>query len=375
MDAVLRHPLLDRLGIAHPILQAPMAGIATPALAAAVSEAGGLGALGIGPLRAEAARALLAEVSARTRHPFGVNLFCASPPVRDPRKEAAWLERLRPHFEACGVSVPRRMEPLFAASLTDEAMLPLLLEASPRVVSFHLGMPDRTALAVLKRAGIILVATATSLDEARQIEAAGFDAVVAQGIEAGGHRGVFDPDREDAELGTLELVRILVSRLSIPVIAAGGIMDGADIRTMLQAGAASAQLGTAFLCCPETSGHIEYLAAILRQGSDTVTTRAISGRPARAIRNLLTAVGDGVPSKDIPAFPLPLSASSALISAAAAAHQRGYDALWAGTGLSSARALPAANLMQRLVAELARGGRSRASEGPQPFGRRWFSRE
>jgi nitronate monooxygenase len=350
----LRHRLLARLGITQPILQAPMAGIATPALAAVVSEAGGLGSLGFGPTSAEAARTLLAELAARTRRPFGVNLFCAPSPRRDVDKEAAWLDHLRPAFEAFGAAPPERLSPRFGPSLADPAMLPLLLETRPALVSFHLGLPGAEAVAALKQAGIAVIATATSFDEARQVEAAGFDAVVAQGIQAGGHRGIFDPDAEDSRLGTLALVQQLVPHLTIPVIAAGGIMDGAGIATMLRAGAAAAQLGTAFLCCPETTGHMEYRAAMLRQSSGTVLTSAITGRPARAIANGLTALVADMPPRDITDFPLPFSASGALVSAAAEAHRPGYAALWAGTGMSRARALPAAALMERLMMELER---------------------
>ena len=356
-----RHKLLARIGITHPILQAPMAGFATPALAAAVSDSGGLGALGLAPLPVEAARPLIAELASRTDRPFGLNLFCAPSPRRDPDREAAWLERLRPAFEALGTAPPERLEPPFGPSLADPAMLKLLLETKPALVSFHLGLPEADALAALRQAGIVAIATATSLEEARRVEAAGFDAVVAQGIEAGGHRGIFDPDAEDAQLPTLELVRTLARLLSIPVIAAGGIMDGADIARMLRAGAAATQLGTAFLCCPETNGHRDYRAAMLRHCDGTILTRAITGRPARAVANALSAIGADAPPESVPPFPLPAMASRAL--SAAAASRPDYAALWAGTGIGRARAMPAAVLMQMLVAELARseGRRSRAS--------------
>jgi nitronate monooxygenase len=343
--------LLARLGVSHPILQAPMAGVATPALAAAVSEAGGLGSLGLGPISAAGARTLLAEMRMRTDRPFGVNLFCAPSPPRDAAKEAAWLERLRPAFETFGAEPPERLEPPFGSSLADPEMLPLLLDTKPALVSFHMGLPEALVVTALRRAGIVLIATATSLAEALQVERGGFDAVVAQGIEAGGHRGVFDPDADDARLHTLDLVRMVTPRLSIPVIAAGGVMDGSDIAKMLRAGAAAAQLGTAFLCCPEASGHDLYRAAI-QAGEGTVLTRAVTGRPARAVANALSALAGDAPPGEIPAFPLPAAASRAL--AAAAAPRSDYSALWAGTGLAHARAMPAAALMQALVAELAR---------------------
>jgi nitronate monooxygenase len=204
-------------------------------------------------------------------------------------------------------------------------------------------------LARLREAGIVLFASATSLAEARACAAAGVDAVVAQGWEAGGHRGVFDPDAPDDRLGTLALTRLLARELDAPVIAAGGIMDGAGIAAVLALGAAAAQLGTAFVACPESSADAAYRAALTGAGAEhTVMTRAISGRPARCLSNRFTAWAAGVPEDEAPAYPIAYDAAKALNAAAKAADDGGWGAQWAGQGAPLARALPAGELVATL---------------------------
>jgi nitronate monooxygenase len=244
--------LLERLGIGLPVVQAPMAGVSTPAMAAAVSNAGGLGSIGVGASTPEAAREMIREVRAATGCPFNVNVFCHGPAVPDAAREAAWLERLAPAFARYGAQPPRSLREIYRSFVEDDAMLAVLVEERPRVVSFHFGLPSRERIDALHAAGIVLLATATSLEEGHAVASAGVDAVVAQGYEAGGHRGVFDPDSPDEGLGTLALTRMLVAGLDIPVIAAGGIMDGAGIAACLPLGASAAQLGTAFIACPES---------------------------------------------------------------------------------------------------------------------------
>ncbi|RDJ22037.1 nitronate monooxygenase [Bosea caraganae] len=347
-----RFGLLQRLAITQPIIQAPMAGIATPALAAAVCEAGGLGSLGLAGTSPNAAWEIVRDLTTRTARSFALNLFCAPSPTRDTARESAWIERLTPHFPQFGSVPPVWLEPAFRPSPIDEEMLKLLLEVSPRAVSFHLGLPARDVIATLKWAGIVVMATATSVERALEAEAAGADAVVAQGIAAGGHRGLFSATDEDEQLVTRELVEQLVPRLAIPVIAAGGIMDGADLAAMLRIGAAAGQLGTAFLGCPEAQLPPGYRAALFDEQSTTEITRGLSGWPARAISNRLTAIGRGVPARQVPAFPLPLTLSRALAAAAAEAGESGYGIFWAGAELRRLRALPASELMQALVKEL-----------------------
>lgn len=229
-------PLLARLGLLHPILQAPMAGVATPALAAAVSEAGGLGGLGLGASSLPQAQQTIEATQALTKRPFQVNVFCHAPARRDADREAAWIRHLAPLFAPLGAQPPTALAEIYPSFLGDEAAFPMLLALRPAVVSFHFGLPPVAQIQALRSAGIVTLATATRLEEAQRIEAAGVDGVVAQGIEADGHRGMFDPDASDEALSTAVLVRLLVRRLSCSVVAAGGVMDGRGIRAMLDLG-------------------------------------------------------------------------------------------------------------------------------------------
>jgi nitronate monooxygenase len=205
----------------------------------------------------------------------------------------------------------------------------------------------------------VLLATATNLAEAKAAAAAGIDAVVAQGYEAGGHRGVFDPDAPDDRLGTVALTRLLVRAVGVPVVAAGGIMDGAGVAAALALGAAAAQLGTAFVACPESAADAGYRAALLGPPAEhTVMTAAISGRPARCLANRFTALGTDVPATAVPAYPVAYDAGKALHAAAKARGEFGYGAQWAGQGAPLARSLPAAELVARLKEELEQAGRS-----------------
>jgi nitronate monooxygenase len=346
-------PFLRKLGIELPIIQAPMAGVSTPEMAAAVSNAGGVGSLGVGSVDADATREMIAAVRARTGRPFQVNVFCHQPAVADAAREASWLARLESDFDRYGAKPPVRLTEVYQSFLTDDATLAVLLAERPPIVSFHFGVPSRERIEALRAAGIVLLATATNLAEGKVIAAAGIDAVVAQGYEAGGHRGVFDPDGADDRLGTVALTRLLVSKLDIPVIAAGGIMDGAGIAASLTLGAAAAQLGTAFVACPESSADAGYRAALLGPLAEhTVMTAAISGRPARCLANRFTALGGGVEREAIPDYPIAYDAGKALHAAAKAAGEFGYGAQWAGQGAPLARALPAAELVARLRSEM-----------------------
>lgn len=344
---------LDRLGIALPIVQAPMAGVSTPAMAAAVSNAGALGSIAVGATAAIAMGAVIAEVKARTERPFNVNVFCHEPGISDPAREAAWLERLEPEFHRFGAETPGRIAEIYTSFLTDDAMLALLLAERPRVVSFHFGVPDASRISALRAAGIILLACATSVDEARRLAAAGVDAIVAQGVEAGGHRGVFDPTALDEMLGTGELLRRILRAVDRPVIAAGGIGDGGDIARMLSLGAVAAQVGTLFVPSDESLADAAYRAALAACGaSDTVMTRAISGRPARCIRNAFTELGESVSPDAIPDYSIAYDAGKALNAAAKAAGISGYGAQWSGTGAPRARPRPASAIVAALAEEL-----------------------
>jgi nitronate monooxygenase len=345
--------LLRTLGISVPIIQAPMSGVSTPAMAAAVSNAGALGSIGVGAVGAETARAMIAAVRAASDRPFNVNVFCNTPPVADGAREAAWLARLAPEFARFGAETPRAIREIYPSFLADDAMLAMLLEERPRVVSFHFGLPATGKIAALRQAGIVLLATATNVEEGRAVAAAGIDAVVAQGFEAGGHRGMFDPEARDGCLGTVALTRLLVRTLDIPVIAAGGTMDGAGIAAALLLGASAAQLGTAFVASAESDADTAFRTALLGPASaHTVMTRVISGRPARCLANEFTALGDDVPRDAVPVYPIAYDAGKALNAAAKAAGETGFGAQWAGQGAPLARAMPAAILVAELRSEL-----------------------
>ncbi len=353
--------LLKRIGIELPIIQAPMAGTSTPAMAAAVTNAGALGSIGVGAVNAGGARSMIEALKAQTSGPFNVNVFCHRPAVTHPDRERDWLAGLRPLFERYGAPPPTAIKEIYTSFVADPAMLDLFLETRPAVVSFHFGLPPAQAIARLKAAGIVLLSSATNLDEAEQAAAAGVDAIVAQGYEAGGHRGVFDPAAADGQLGVLPLTRLLASKIALPVIAAGGIMDGAGIAAALDLGAEAAQLGTAFIACPESSADEHYRDALFGPGAAmTEMTALISGRRARCLPNRFTALKDtelrGLASPD---YPITYDAGKALAAAAKAKGEGGFGAQWAGQGAPLARSMPAADLVAVLRDELAaaRGGR------------------
>ncbi|GAA5235880.1 nitronate monooxygenase [Verticiella sediminum] len=347
-----RHPWLDHIGLRYPIIQAPMAGVSTPALAAAVSEAGGLGSLGIGASSPAQARDMLEATRALTARPVNVNVFCHAPARRDAAREAAWVTHLAPLFAESGVAPPTRLEEIYPSFLSDDATLALLLALRPAVVSFHFGLPDAHRLAALRDAGIALVATATCVEEAKRISVAGLDAVVAQGIEAGGHRGMFDPDATDERLSTAVLVRQLVRTQDLPVIAAGGVMDGAGVAAMLDLGAAAVQMGTAFVLCPESSANAGYRARLAGDAAQhTRLTRVLSGRPARGLVNRLMVHGEAAGSPAPADYPVAYDAAKQLNAAAAAQGCDDFAAHWAGQGAPLARALPAAELVRTVVDE------------------------
>ncbi|MFP1630875.1 NAD(P)H-dependent flavin oxidoreductase [Zhengella sp. ZM62] len=345
--------LIACLQLTHPIVQAPMAGVATPAMAAAVANAGGLGSLGLGASRPDEARAMIRETRERTGRAINANLFCHAVRPRDASGEKAWLRRLAPEFERFGARPPADLPPAYASFLEDDAMLAMLLEERPAVVSFHFGLPDAARIAALKEAGIVLLASATSLAEARMAEAAGMDAVVAQGFEAGGHRGVFDENGADECLGTFALTRLLSQRLAIPVIAAGGIMDGAGIAAALSLGAVAAQLGTAFACCEESAADAAYRARLTDGHGGTAMTRVISGRPARCLTNRFTAFGVGIAAAEVAAYPNAYGAGKALNAAARNRGETGFGAWWAGQGAALSRPMGAGALVETLAGELA----------------------
>ncbi|MFV9475423.1 NAD(P)H-dependent flavin oxidoreductase [Advenella sp. RU8] len=340
-------------GIKSPIIQAPMAGVSTPALAAAVSNAGALGSLGVAAVSTASARQMIEQTMALTDKPFNVNVFCHQRTPQDHEKEQAWLAYLKPLFDEFGATPPAQLHEIYDTFVDNRPMLDLLLALKPAFVSFHFGLPSGAYIRALKEAGITLLASATTLEEALQIEAAGIDFIVAQGYEAGGHRGVFDPDMGDACMGTLALVRLLVKHCRLPVIAAGGIMDGSGIRAVLKLGACAAQMGTAFVLCPESSANAAYRANLKSERAlHTAVTTVISGRAARGIVNRMMTSLEEVGAPATPGYPMTYDAGKALIAAANAKGDFEFSAQWAGQAAYLAREMSAGQLVKTLVEEL-----------------------
>ncbi|GAO25982.1 2-nitropropane dioxygenase [Alicycliphilus sp. B1] len=340
--------LLQRLNISLPIIQGPMTGSDTPQLAAAVSQAGGLGMLGCGMRSPEAMAQAAAAVRAATGKPFGMNLFVLETPRPDAAEVAAAMDRLAPLYARFGLppEAPARWCEDFAAQFD------ALIAARPAVASFTFGILSAAQVRrIQSEAGSFVIGTATTPAEALAWQEVGADAVVASGMEAGGHRGTFQGDWEGSLIGTLPLVPTCVDTLKIPVIAAGGIMDGRGIAAAQALGAQAVQMGTAFLACPESSIVPAQRAAMAAaQATDTRLTRIFSGRPARGILN--QAMRSLQPQEaDIPAYPVQNALMGPIRRAAAQAGDAGHIALWAGQGVGAARALPAGELVALLAQE------------------------
>ncbi len=340
------------LGIRTPIIQAPMAGTATPQLAAEVSNAGGLGSISIAAVDAEAGRAMIRQLRALTDRPFNINVFCNRPSQPHAAVESTWLAHLKPFFNEFGAQPPAAIHDIYKSLFDDDAQFQVLLEERPPIVSLHLGLPPQARIDALKQAGILLLASATSLAEALQVQAAGIDVVVAQGAEAGGHRGIFDEHGADERLPVRDLLRLFREHVQLPVIAAGGLMDGADIADVLALGAVAAQLGTAFVLCPESAANPAYRQMLASERAQrTDFTRVISGRPARGIVNRFMVEVGAAGHPPVPGFGIAYHAGKELIAAAAKAGSPEFAAHWAGTGAARARSLPAAELLAVLTDE------------------------
>lgn len=337
------------LKIDHPILQAPMAGAATPALAAAVCNAGGMGALGCAEMTPDQVRAAASDLCQRTNRPFNLNFFVGDAPVTDPATLARTRDRLRPWYARLGLGEPPETLPDLGPSF-DDIRLKLLLDLRPAVVSFHFGLPPAPAVAALKDAGIILLCTATTVAEARALEAAGVDAIIGQGHEAGGHRGSHRPTDPAQGVGTMALVPQIADAVRLPVIAAGGIGDGRGIAAAFALGAAGVQMGTAFLSCPEAGTDPRRRALLARATeTDTMMTDAFSGRAARAARSAYAEAMEAS-HEPLPAFLQMYGLTDPLIGTGAddVASFHLY-----GQAARLNRALPAADLVAALVTETA----------------------
>lgn len=334
-----------------PVWMAPMAGeAASAALVAAVSAGGGVGQLGAAYLAPARIGEIAVDIRARTDRPFGINLFCPQPWLRDDNALDDYLARLAPWHGELGLPAPVRPE-RFEEDF--EAQLEATVAARPAVISFVMGDPGVARVAALKAQGFIVLGTATQVAEGLLLQASGVDAVIAQGFEAGGHRGGFLGSPEGALIGTMALVPQLVDALSIPVIAAGGIADARGVAAAQALGASAVTVGTAFLLVDECPLSPAYRAALLAaRDADSTLTRAFSGRAARGVANRVTRELDGVA---LPAFPQPNAASRPLRQAAAKAGNADFISLWAGQALPVNRAPGTA---ADLVAALARGWRT-----------------
>ena len=341
--------LLQRLGIAHPILLAPMAGAGgTPELAAAVSNAGGLGAWGGAYATPEEIAATIRRVRELTPRPFNINLFAGGYETERKVDPSPMLEIVGEAHARLGLPPP--VLPAMPADPFD-AQLEAVLEARPPVFSFTSGVPSPAQIAALKERGIAVVGTATTAAEARQLAQAGVDAIVAQGAEAGAHRGTFAAPFEDSMVPLERLVREIGASVALPVIASGGIMDAGDVARALQLGAAAVQLGTAFLPCPESGAPPVYKQALLAARKDTtVITSAFSGRPARGLSNGFIAMVAGKESAILP-FRQQNDLTRPMRNAAGKQGAADFISLWAGQGVARSRAMPAGDLVATLIDE------------------------
>jgi len=339
--------LLQRIGTQLPIIQAPMTGSDTPALAAAVSQSGGLGSLGCGARSPVAMREAAAAVRAATDRPFAMNLFVLDTPSPGAAEVQAALERLAPLYER--FQLPLQTPSAWCQDFA--AQFETLLELRPAVASFTFGLLTSDHVRHLHGAGSLVVGTATTVAEALAWQNVGADAVVASGVEGGGHRGTFLSDWEGSQISTMALVPACVDALAIPVIAAGGIMDGRGIRAALALGAQAVQMGTAFLACPESALVPAWREAMARaDGGDTRLTRVYSGRWARGIVN--TMMRELLPHEAVlPPYPIQNALMGPVRRAAAKAGDGEHMALWVGQGVGQTRAMPAAELMRTLARE------------------------
>jgi nitronate monooxygenase len=342
--------LLDLFGIDHPILQAPMAGVTSPAMAVAVSEAGGLGSLAAAMLTPETLRAELQIARQGTSRPINVNFFVHKAPAVDAAREQVWRERLAPYYRELGLPADAGADGAVRAPFS-RALCDVVLEFKPKVVSFHFGLPEAGLMQRLKAENILVISSATTAEEARWLEAQGVDAVIAQGAEAGGHRGMFLVDDIARQAGTMALVPQVVDAVTIPVIAAGGIGDGRGVAAALALGAAGVQMGTAFLLTPEAKTSVLHRAAL--KGADdnsTTLTNLFTGRPARGIVNRYVREV-GPMSAEAPAFPLAAGASQPMRSAAEAKGSIDFTPLWSGQAPTLAREIGSAEVVAKAVRE------------------------
>jgi len=343
--------LQDLLAIELPIIQAPMAGVQGSALAVAVSNAGGLGSLPGAMLSLDAVRDELAAIKKQTDKPFNVNFFCHTPPIPAVEQEATWRAMLLPYYQSFEIDLaaiptgPQRKP--FSAEVAD-----VLSEFKPPIVSFHFGLPSPELLARVKSWGAKILSSATTVAEARWLEAHGVDAIIAQGFEAGGHRGMFLSNDLNDQLGIFALLPQVLAAVRCPVIAAGGIANAKGVAAAMQLGAAGVQIGTAYLLCPEATTSTVHRAALKSEAAHhTAITNIFTGRAARGIVNKMIEEFGPI-NAAAPAFPLAASAIAPLRAKAESQGSSDFSSLWAGQNVSGCKEVPAAQLTRELAAGL-----------------------
>jgi len=337
------------LGLELPIIQAPMAGVQGSALTVAVSNAGGLGSLPCAMLSLDAIRSELTAIKERTGKPCNVNFFCHTPPAVSAEREAAWRAALSAYYQEFGIDADTIPAGPGRSPFTSEAA-DVLEEFKPAVVSFHFGLPSPELLARVKAWGSKILSSATTIAEARWLEAHGVDAIIAQGLEAGGHRGIFLSQDLTTQLGTLALVPQVARAVNVPVIAAGGIADAKGVAAAIALGASGVQIGTAYLLCPESTTSVVHRAALKSDAaSHTALTNVFTGRPARGIVNRIMQELGPI-STVAPAFPLATSAIAPLRAKAESHGSGDFSSLWSGQNASGCKEVPAAQLTRELAA-------------------------
>jgi nitronate monooxygenase len=340
--------IIELFGIEHPIVLAPMAGPSTAELAIAVAEAGGMGSLATATSSVEQIRKDLGVIRQGTANPINLNFFTHAQPRHDASEEARWRARLRTYYSELGVDPDEAVSVPARAPFNDETCT-IVEEFKPEVVSFHFGLPEQWLLSRVKAVGCKVIASATTAAEAAWLAGRGCDAIIAQGCEAGGHRGMFLTDDVASQAGTFALVPQVVDAVDVPVIAAGGIADGRGIVAAMALGATAVQIGTAYLLCPEanvTPIHRNALRAVRDDG--TTLTNVFTGRPARGVINrIMREVGPLSP--DAPAFPLAAGALAPLKAAAEARGSSDFSPLWSGQAAALCREMPAGELTKLLV--------------------------
>ncbi|WP_025770917.1 NAD(P)H-dependent flavin oxidoreductase [Thioalkalivibrio sp. HK1] len=328
--------LIDLLSIAVPIIQAPMAGANDAAMAAAVSEAGGLGSLPCAMLTPDRARSEYRLIRRRTQKPVNMNFFCHTPPAIDPEHERRWRSLLAPYYSEFGID-PDKDLPQVNRAPFDDAMCEVVEDCRPQIISFHFGLPAPRLLGRVKAAGCKVLASATTVEEARHLAEHGCDAIIAQGQEAGGHRGVFLGSMVEAQPGVMALVPQVVDAVEVPVIAAGGIADGRGIAAAFALGASGVQIGSAYLLASESIiGDLHRAAIEVSRDDQTALTNLFSGRPARGLINrIMQEIGPISP--DAPPFPTAAGAIAPLRTAAETTGSSDFTPLWSGQALPLSR--------------------------------------